>query len=149
MDVEFLFNNVIAKASVVELVWLFNATVGLTLSFRNLLEARADRKALGVISNGRRAIAINSIILETILTVKFSLYIVAGLFAISTSPTGPPTVTGTIVVFVLLTSAILLTIISWSNRRLSKYLLTHGLQNRDAKGKFTKSTDTTGKEVVE
>ena len=149
MEVSGLFTNLVATASVMELIWLLNATVGLTLSSRNFKDALTDYRALGKIQNGRRTIAVNSLILEGIISSKFLLYIIAGLFAITADSVGPPSVVGMLVTTILVIGSILLTVISWSNRRTSQYLLAHGLQNRDKAGKFIKSTDASGDDITD
>lgn len=146
--VDALFRDMVASASIVELVWIINAVVGITISVRNLNEARNDYNALGSLQNGRRTIAVNSLTVESILVTKFALYILAGMLAVM-SPGGPPSLVGVVVTAVLLIGSLLLTLISWSNRRTSAYLLAHGLQNRDAKGKFIKSTNDEGDDIVE
>lgn len=146
--IDALFRDSIASASIIELIWILNAVVGMTLSQRNLREALTDYRALGDIRNGRRTIAVNTLTVESILLTKFFLYFVAGLFAI-TSPGGPPSIVGIVVSMVLIIGSFLLTVISWSNRKTSGYLLSHGLQNRDAKGKFIKSTNTAGDDITE
>lgn len=146
--IDALFRDTIASASIIEMIWIINAVIGMTLSQRNLREALTDYRALGDIRNGRRTIAVNTLTVEAILLTKFFLYFVAGMLAVTT-PGGPPSFVGVVVSSVLIIGSFLLTVISWSNRKTSGYLLSHGLQNRDAKGKFIKSTDSSGADVKE
>lgn len=143
-----LFTDIIAYASLMEMLWIGASLVGLTLSQRNWRDALADYRALGTISNGRRHIAVNSLIIESLVIMKFIAYLIAGIVAVTT-PSGPPDHVGIVVITVMVLASIGLTAISISNRKTTDYLTAHGLQNRDAKGKFVKSTNTEGDDLME
>jgi len=42
-----------------------------------------------------------------------------------------------------------MTAISFLSRKVGQYLMLHGLQNRDAAGRFVKATDTEGSDLTE
>ena len=136
-----LLGNWIGNASILEILWTLNSVLGIVISTRNWNSAWKDYRVIGGITNGRRAIAVGTLITETLIVAKFSIYIGIGLSAISLPNSDPPNVIGIIVGTSLLVSSGLLTAISLVNRRTSQYLLKHGMQVRDSNGRFAKAKE--------
>lgn len=65
----------------IEVVWTAIAAVGLIFSIYNWRDAEADYKALGVLANGRRAIAVLSIKMEITRTIIQGLFLAIGISA--------------------------------------------------------------------
>ena len=124
-------------ASGFEILFLASALVGLWFSRINITEAWRDYRALGGIVNGRRAIAVANIVMETVRLSIHTLYIIAALFAMS-QPSGPYTAVGILVLSILVYCSWAQTFISYTSRRTRLYLMDNGLQARDEKGRFTK-----------
>lgn len=132
-----LLHNLIGNASLLELLWTGNALFGLFLSIRNWRSALVDFTVLGGVTNGRRAIAIGTLVVEALISAKFCLYILVGAVAMNL-PAGGDTVIATLIGLVLLASSLMLTTISVVNRRVSDYLLKYGMHARGADGRFVK-----------
>lgn len=130
-------NSLIWNASGFDLLFLTSALVGVWFSRLNLREAWGDFRALGGISNGRRYIAITTIVVETLLLSIHSLYIIAGLVAVS-QPGSPVTAIGVLILCILVYASWAITAISVLSRRLRHYLSRYGMAVRDGKGRFTK-----------
>ena len=128
-------HDMIGYASGFELMFLASALVGIWLGRSNVREAWRDYRALGGIINGRRAIAVASILTEAIRLSIHALYIIAGLVAI-TLPANPTTVLGVLVMSILVYVSWAQTGIGFINQRLRHYLKEHGIQARDEKGRF-------------
>lgn len=120
-----------------ELLFLISALVGAGLARRNLFAAWGDYHALGGITNGRRMIAIGQIAIETILGSVHALYIIVALVAVTIPASGNTTVVGVLIQAILVYASWGMTTISWISRRVGSYLNEHGLQPRDARGRFT------------
>lgn len=129
--------NWIGNASGFELLFLASALVGLYFSKLNITESWADYRALGGITNGRRAIAVATIIVETLLLSIHALYIIAALFAITQASSGETSPVGVLILSILVYASWAITAISIVSRRLRRYLNTYGLQPRDERGRFT------------
>lgn len=133
MTTDFLGN-----ASGFELLFLTSALVGVWFSRLNFTEAWGDYKALGTITNGRRAIAVATIFSETLLLSIHALYIIAALFAVMQPATGQTTAVGVLILSILVYASWAITAISVVSRRLRRYLTQFGMQPRDEKGRFTR-----------
>lgn len=137
-----MFDSLIGNASFLEMFWTFNSIIGGFLSVRNWRSAFADYTIIGGITNGRRMIAVSTLIIETIILAKFALYLIIGIIALAL-PQAPPnqgTPVAVIIGFILVLATVGLTAISAINRRTSDYLIRYGMQTRDASGKFIKET---------
>lgn len=129
--------DLIGNASGFEILFLLSAFVGTWFSRLNLKESWQDFRALGGITNGRRAIATSNIVTETLRLTIHALYIIAGLFAAS-QPTRPVSASGVLILSILVYASWAQTAISVISRRTRLYLLAHGLQARGPDGKFVK-----------
>ena len=129
-------HDILGNASGFELLFLASALIGIWFGRDNVREAWADYRSLGGIVNGRRAIAVASILTETIRLSIHGLYIIAGLVAV-TIPANPTTTLGVLVLSILVYVSWAQTAIGYINRRLRDYLEAHGMQARDDKGRFT------------
>ena len=132
--------DLIGAASGFELLFLASAIVGAFFSRLNLSEAWSDWRALGGIANGRRAIAVATILVETLLLSIHALYIIAALFAVTQKSPGPSTPVGVLILSILVYASWAITAISVISRRLRRYLSQHGMQARDEHGRFTKES---------
>lgn len=144
MTDDFLFN-----ASAFELLFLSSALIGSWMSYTNMSESWRDLRALGGIANGRRAIAIAAIVIETLLLSIHSLYIIAGLVAAFTPSRGDATALTVLISAILVYASWAVTAISFVTRKTRRYLLAHGLQNRDELGRFVKATNGMGRDLEE
>ncbi|HSM16311.1 MAG TPA: hypothetical protein VK845_04845 [Gemmatimonadales bacterium] len=142
-------DDLIFAASGFELLFLASALIGAWISTTNMSEAWRDLRALGGITNGRRAIAIAAIVIETLLLYIHALYIIAGLVAAFTPSRGDATVSTVLLSAVIVYASWAITSISFVTRKTRRYLLAHGLQNRDAQGRFIKATNGTGRDLEE
>jgi hypothetical protein len=129
-------DSILGNASGFELLFLASAVVGVWFSRSNLREAWADFRALGGIANGRRAIAVATIVSETLLLSIHALYIIAALFAVTQPGSGNSTAIGVLILSILVYASWAITAISIVGRRLRRYLTTHGFQPRDSAGRF-------------
>ena len=128
--------DLIGAASGFEILFLASALVGTYFSRLNLLESWQDWRALGSITNGRRAIALATIITETLLLSIHALYIIAALFAVTQHSPGNTTAVGVLILSILVYASWAITAISVVSRRLRRYLSQYGMQPRDDKGRF-------------
>lgn len=142
-------HDLIFHASGFELLFLSSALIGAWISSTNMSEAWRDLRALGGIANGRRAIAIAAIVIETLLLSIHALYVIAGLVAASTPSRGDATVTTVLLSAVIVYASWAVTAISFVTRKTRRYLLLHGLQNRDELGRFVKATNGMGRDLEE
>jgi hypothetical protein len=131
-------NDLIGAASGFEILVLASAVFGAWFSRINLSESWKDFRALGGITNGRRAIAVSNIVTETLRLSIHALYIIAALFAVTQHSPGNTTPVGVLILSILVYASWALTAISVISRRTRLYLLAYGLQARDEKGRFTK-----------
>ena len=129
--------DLIGNASGFEILFLASALVGTWFSRMNLTESWRDFRALGGITNGRRAIAVATIVTETLLLSIHALYIIAALFAVTQPGRSDTTAVGVLVLSILVYASWAVTGISIVSRRLRRYLNDHGLQPRDERGRFT------------
>ena len=130
--------DLIGNASGFEILFLLSALVGTWFSRVNLSESWMDFRALGGITNGRRAIATSNIVTETLRLSIHALYIIAALFAVTQHSRGETTAVGVLILSILVYASWALTAISVISRRTRLYLLAHGLQGRDAHGRFVR-----------
>lgn len=130
--------DLIGHASGFEILFLISALVGTWFSRLNLSESWKDFRALGGITNGRRAIAVSNIVTETLRLSIHALYIIAALFAVTQHSPGTTTAVGVLILSILVYASWALTAISVISRRTRLYLLAYGLQARDDRGRFTK-----------
>lgn len=130
--------SILGNASGFELLFLASAIVGVWFSRQNLAEAWGDHRALGGVANGRRAISLSTIVIETLLLSIHALYIIAALFAITQPSSGQTTAVGVLILSILVYASWAITGISIISRRLRRYLTAFGLQPRDEKGRFTR-----------
>lgn len=121
--------------SLLELVWLVIAAIGVWTAAHNGLEALRDFQALGSKSNGRRVIAVGNLRREVVRVLIHLSYLLIGLLAASIP--SQPTAEFPVVAIVLIMAAAGMTLNSYLDRRDRLYLLLHGLQPRDDKGRFT------------
>ena len=128
--------DLIGNASGFEILFLLSALVGTWFSRVNLSESWMDFRALGGITNGRRAIATSNIVTETLRLSIHALYIIAGLFAVTQHSVNPTTPVGLLILSILVYASWALTAISVISRRTRLYLLRYGLQPRDEHGRF-------------
>ena len=143
-------DDILYNATGFELLFFLSALLGAWFSRKNFAEAWADFRALGGISNGRRAVAIGTIVVETILLSIHAFYIIASLIAITTPGTGrPPTAVGILLQSILVYASWGMTGISFTTRRVRQYLNLHGLQARDKNGRFVTTHDSAGNDVSE
>ena len=131
-------HDLIGTASGFELLFLASALVGMYFSAVNMRESWADFRALGGITNGRRTIAISGIVTETVRLSIHALYLIAVAFALTQPGSGSVTPVGVLIQAILVYASWAQTFISIVSRRTRVYLLTHGLQARDDKGRFTR-----------
>ena len=136
--------HLIGYATGFELLFLASALVGVWFSRQNLSEAWGDHRALGGVANGRRAISMSTIVVETLLLSIHALYIIAALFAISQPNPNQTTAVGVLILSILVYASWAITAISIISRRLRRYLTTFGLQPRDSKGRFVAEKDSSG-----
>ena len=129
-------DDLIANASGFEILFLTSALVGVWFSRQNLRESWGDLRAVGAIANGRRSIAITTIVVETLLLSIHALYIIAGLVASFTPSSGEATGLTVLVLSILVYASWAITAISILSRRLRRYLTHHGMQARDEHGRF-------------
>ncbi len=129
-------DHLVGNATGFELLFLVSALIGVWFSRQNLAEAWGDHKALNGIANGRRAIALATIIVETLLLSIHSLYIIAALFAVSQPNGNEVSAVGILIQSILVYASWAITAISIVSRRLRRYLNQFGLQPRDEKGRF-------------
>jgi hypothetical protein len=130
--------DLIGAASGFEILFLASAVVGTWFSRLNLSESWKDFRALGGITNGRRAIATSNIVTETLRLSIHALYIIAALFAVTQPGRGETTAVGVLILSILVYASWALTAISLISRRTRLYLLRYGLQPRDSHGRFVK-----------
>ena len=130
--------DLIGNASGFEILFLLSALVGTWFSRVNLSESWMDFRALGGITNGRRAIATSNIVTETLRLSIHALYIIAALFAVTQHSANPTTPVGLLILSILVYASWALTAISVISRRTRLYLLRYGLQPRDSHGRFVK-----------
>jgi hypothetical protein len=142
-------DDLLFSASGFEILFLASALVGAWISRLNITESWRDFRALGAIANGRRAIAVSAIVVETLLLSIHALYIIAGLVAASTPSRGDATVTTVLLSSVIVYASWTVTAISFVSRKTRRYLLQHGLQNRDDQGRFVKATNEMGNDLTE
>ena len=131
-------DHLVGNATGFELLFLVSALVGVWFSRQNLAEAWGDHRALGGVANGRRAIALSTIVIETLLLSIHALYIIAALFAVFQPNPSQTTAVGILILSILVYASWAITAISIVSRRLRRYLTTFGLQPRDEKGRFTR-----------
>lgn len=131
-------DHLIGNASGFELLFLASALVGVGFSRLNFAESWGDYRALGGITNGRRAVAVATIVIETLLLSIHALYIIAALFAVSQPNSGQTTAVGILILSILVYASWAITAISIISRRLRRYLTQYGLQARDEHGRFTR-----------
>lgn len=129
--------DLIGAASGFEILFLASALAGTWFSRLNLSESWKDFRALGGITNGRRAIATSNIVTETLRLSIHALYIIAALFAVTQPGRGETTAVGVLILSILVYASWALTAISVISRRTRVYLLRYGLQARDEHGRFT------------
>ena len=129
-------DDLLFTASGFELLFLASAIVGVWFSRQNLRESWGDFRALGGLANGRRSIAITTIVTETLLLSIHALYIIAALFAITQPASGNSTPVSVLIQSILVYASWAMTAISILNRRLRRYLTRFGLQARDEHGRF-------------
>lgn len=132
-------DNLILHASGFELLFLVSALVGAWFSRLNMAESWRDYRALGGISNGRRAIAISNILTETLRLSIHALYVIAGLVAAAQPATGNATALTVLILSILVYASWAITAISIISRRTRLYLLSNGLQARDEHGRYVKN----------
>ena len=130
-------DDLIYTASGFELLFLASTLTGVWFSRQNLREAWGDFRALGGLANGRRSIAVTTIVTETLLLSVHALYIIAALFAITQPSAGVTSTVGVLIASILVYASWALTSITILSRRLRRYLVHHGLQPRDSRGRFT------------
>lgn len=130
--------DLIGAASGFEILFLISALLGTYISRMNMVESWRDFRALGGITNGRRAIAVSNIVMETIRLSIHALYIIASVFAMTQHSRTPATPVGVLILSILVYASWAQTAISYVSRRTRLYLLQHGLVSRDAHGRFTK-----------
>ena len=128
--------DLIGNASGFEILFLLSALVGTWFSRVNLSESWKDFRALGGITNGRRAIATSNIVTETLRLSIHALYIIAALFAVTQPSRSEMTAVSVLVLSILVYASWALTAISVISRRTRLYLLRYGLQPRDEHGRF-------------
>lgn len=131
-------DSILGNASGFELLFLTSALVGVWFAGLNLSESVKDFRALGGISNGRRAIAVSNIATETLRLSIHALYIIAGLVAITIPSSGNATSLTVLILSILVYASWAVTAISYVSRRTRRYLLANGLQARDEHGRFTR-----------
>ena len=131
-------HSLIGHASGFELLFMLSAVLGVWFSRMNLHEAVHDFRALGGITNGRRAIAVATIVIETLLLSIHALYIIAALFAITQPAPSTTTAVGVLIQSILVYASWAITAVSIVSRRLRRYLSQFGLQARDSSGRFVK-----------
>ena len=120
----------LSGARPIVIVWMLIAEFGVYLAYLNGIESQADLQALGGRTNGRRAIAIGNLRRE----------IVRGLIAADFIAIGAMVLlgyTGAAAPGLILGSAGM-ALNSYLDRRDRLYLMRHGLQARDAEGKFVR-----------
>ena len=130
--------DLIGNASGFEILFLLSALVGTWFSRVNLSESWMDFRALGGITNGRRAIATSNIVTETLRLSIHALYIIAALFAVTQPSRSEMTAVSVLVLSILVYASWALTAISVISRRTRLYLLRYGLRPRDSHGRFVK-----------
>ena len=135
-------NSVLFNASPFEILFFASALLGLRFSVPSYRLAWRQFRSLGGISNGRRAIAVEAIAVETIFIGIHALYVVASVIAFTIPASRDPTVAGYIIQTILVLASWGITACSWIIRRTGTYLLEHGLQSRDGLGRFTKAPET-------
>lgn len=131
-------SDLLGHASGFELLFLVSALIGAYFSGLNIRESWADYRALGGITNGRRAIAVSMIVTETVRLTIHALYLIAVAFAVAQPAPEHVTAVGVLIQAILVYASWAQTFISFTNRRTRIYLLAHGLQPRDDRGRFTK-----------
>lgn len=117
--------------TLVEIVWILIAAVGVRFAFLNAREALNDYQAVGGKQNGRRTIALNTIRREAVRLLIGLDFLTIGVLALLDTVGG-----GAIALGLLLASAGH-TLNSYLDRRERMYLLEFGLTPRDSKGRFT------------
>jgi hypothetical protein len=128
--------DLIHHASGFELLFILSAVVGLRYSVPNYQLAWHQFRSLGGITNGRRALAVESIAVETVFIAIHALYVIVGAVAVFIPSSGQTTAYGVLAQSVLVLASWGITLCSWVIRRTSSYLLDHGLQARDSSGRF-------------
>ena len=120
--------DLLGNASGFEILFFLSAVVGLRFSVPNFRLSWRQYRALGGISNGRRAIAVEGISLETIFIGIHALYVVAALVAFGVpAPERPVSAAGVVIQSVLVVASWGITAGSWVIRRTGSYLLEHGV----------------------
>jgi hypothetical protein len=130
-------HDLFLNASGFELLFLLSAIVGVWFSRLNMAEAWGDYRAIGGITNGRRAIALTTIVIETLLLSIHALYIIAGIVSTTIPASGNATGLTVLILSILVNASWAVTAISIASRRLRHYLNDHGFQSRDEHGRFT------------
>jgi ABC-type polysaccharide/polyol phosphate export permease len=132
-------DSIFFNASGFELLFLASAFVGVWFAGLNLVESVKDLRAIGGITNGRRAIAVSNTVTETLRLSIHALYIIAGVVASFTPSSGNATGLTVLILSILVYASWAVTAISYISRRTRLYLLSNGLQARDEHGRFVRS----------
>lgn len=120
------------NVSDIEVVWTIIAAIGLAFSIYNLRDAWRDYQALGVLANGRRAIAILSLKMEGTRIFIQTLFVAIGIAAMTVQD--PPDqlqrpwnviVLSTLFRWGLVVAGILIMYQSYANYQVRKKLLEH------------------------
>lgn len=136
-----LLDDAILNFSWIELAWVLTALSGIFLAGLNAYEAWLDYVSLGGKQNGRRRVALGSIRREALRGVVNVLFLSVGVVA-GFYPANPAaTFLGLIVSLVLVLASVAYNVNSFLDRQDRIYLMTHGLQARDDKGRFTSDKD--------
>jgi hypothetical protein len=133
-----LLRDLIGSASLVEILWVLTAIVGLYLSGLNGWEGVLDFKALNGKRNGRRRIALGTIRREAIRGVVNAIFLGIGIVAVNIPANPNATALGVAVSLGLLIASIAYNANSYLDRQDRIYLMQYGMQSRDQNGRFTK-----------
>lgn len=127
-----ILSNFIGNASIIELLWVLNCFVGIALSVRNWREAMTDLRLVEHLTNGRHAIALGTLITESLILGKFTIFSILGIFSVAlpSNTRVDSSHTDLFVALMLFVASLMLTGISAVNRRTSQYLLKYGVHAR-------------------
>jgi hypothetical protein len=122
-----MLGNFIGNASFLELLWILNCFIGIGFSVRNWREALADYSTVEGLVNGRRTIAVSTLIIETLILCKFSIFSLLGIAATAIPSSESGSIVGLVFGLGFLIATVLLTAISAVNRHTTQYLMTYGI----------------------
>jgi hypothetical protein len=144
-----LLQDAIGNASWIELAWILTALSGLYLSRLNGMEAMRDLQALGDVRNGRWRLAVGTLRRELVRGFVNVCFLMVGLIAAYYPANPNPSLLGLAVSVVLLIASLSYNANSLLDRQDRVYLMRHGLQARDEHGRFVRSSDSAGDDLVE